>query len=91
MTTDRYSSRRERDYVWAVVRYESSMPDPETQFTITEVVWERDIAEAELARLNALAAGREYRYFLHGTRLYLPGTSSGTRRPSDVSSSDDVR
>ncbi|HET7550632.1 MAG TPA: hypothetical protein VFK04_05035 [Gemmatimonadaceae bacterium] len=90
MATDGYSSRKERDYVWAIVRYDASMPEPETQFTITEVVFDDDIAEAEVARLNALAAGRGYRYFLHGTRLYPRGSSAGTRRPppNQISSSD---
>jgi len=70
-----------RDYVWAVIRYDPDTAEPETQFTVTEVVHDGDIAQAEVARLNALAEGRRYRYFLHGTRLYPPGTSAGTKRP----------
>lgn len=38
MATDGYSSRKGRDYVWAVVRYDPSMPESKTQFTITEAI-----------------------------------------------------
>ncbi|MFL5539408.1 MAG: hypothetical protein ACJ8J0_10470, partial [Longimicrobiaceae bacterium] len=44
-----------------MIRYDPAMAEPETQFTVTEVVHDGDIAEAEVARLNALAAGRGYR------------------------------
>ena len=84
MASDWYSSRKPRDYVWAVIRHDPDMAEPETQFTVTEVVHDGDIAEAEVARLNALAAGQRHRYFLQGTRLYPPGTSAGTTRPSGL-------
>lgn len=86
--SDGYSSRKPRDYVWAVIRYDPGMAEPETQFTVTEVVHDGDIAEAEVARLNALAAGRGCRYFLQGTRLYPPGSSAGTTRPGGADSGE---
>lgn len=76
-----HSSGKTREYVWAVIRFDPDMSSPKTQFTITEVLHDGEIAEAEVARLNALAAGKADRYFLHGTRLYPPGTSAGTQRP----------
>jgi hypothetical protein len=66
-----------RDWVWAIVRYDPTLSEPETQFDIKEVLHDGDVAEDEVARLNALASGKGYRYFLQGTRLYPPGTAAG--------------
>lgn len=36
MASDWYSSRKPRDYAWAVIRYNPDMAEPETQFTVTQ-------------------------------------------------------
>lgn len=86
-------SRTPSTHVWAIVRYDAEMSEPEHQFTVKEVVHDPEIARLEAERLNRVGADRGSRYFVQLTRLFAPGTSAGTRREADVqsdSAADDV-
>ena len=74
-------TRKARDHVWAVVRFDSFQTEPENQFTIKEVVWSAELARAEAERLNRLNAGKGSRYFVQLTRLFPPGESAGGCQP----------
>ena len=63
--------------MYAVVRFHPAREDPEFAITVKEVVRSREIAEAEVARLNALNADKGARYFCQITRLFGPGESAG--------------
>jgi hypothetical protein len=72
---------KERESVYAILRYDGFQgPDarPEVAVTVREVVHTQELAEAEVARLNALAEGREIRYWWQYTRLYPEGQSAGS-------------
>ena len=45
--------------------------------TVKEVVRSQEVAEAEVARLNALNEGKGVRYFWQTTRLFPEGRSAG--------------
>ena len=71
--------RTERDQVYAVVRwdgFQGSAARPEALVTVKEIVRSQQQAEAEVARLNALAEGQSIRYWWQVTRL-LPESSDG--------------
>jgi hypothetical protein len=70
---------KEREEVYAVLRYDGFLSDvsaPEACVTVKEVVWSRELAEAEVARLNALRAGKDVRYWWQMTRLFPEGRSA---------------
>jgi hypothetical protein len=72
---------KEREAVFAILRYDGfHRPDagPEVTVTVKEVVRSQELAEAEVARLNALREGREVRYWWQYTRLFPDGRSAGT-------------
>lgn len=75
-------THRERDEVYAVLRFDSfhgSDTPPEVTITVKQVVRSRELAEAEVARLNALNGGEGVRYWWQATRLFPDGTSAGTQ------------
>ena len=51
---------------------------PEDRVTVKEVVCSQALAEAEVARLNALTEGKDVRYWWQATRLFPEGRSAGT-------------
>jgi hypothetical protein len=60
------------DEVYAIVRwdgFQGAAARPEALVTVKEIVRGRQQAEAEVARLNALAEGRDVRYWRQVTRL----------------------
>jgi hypothetical protein len=61
-----------REHVYAIIRWdgfhEPTVP-PEDCVTVTTIVRSREAAEAEVARLNALAEGKNMRYWWQTTRL----------------------
>ena len=70
---------KERQGVYAVLRYDSFHgPDaaPETTVTVKEIVRSQELAEAEVARLNALRTDDEVRYWWQYTRLFPEGSSA---------------
>lgn len=76
-------THHQRDEVFAVIRLDLFQHEPESQVTVKEIVWERHVAEAEVARLNALNAAKQCRYFWQSTRLAPPQLSvAGARGPT---------
>jgi hypothetical protein len=84
---------RERDEVYAVLRYDGFQgPDapPEVAITVKQVVRSRELAEAEVARLNALAT-EGTRYWWQSTRLFPVGRSAGSIDAEPNASADGGR
>ena len=75
-------THRDRAQVFAVIRFDPDISAIEDQITVTEIVSEQSIAEAEVARLNELNAAKGCRYFWQPTRLYPAGTSASARQAS---------
>jgi hypothetical protein len=73
-----------RDHVWAVIRFDSFQTEPESQFTIKEVVWSAELAQTEAERLNRLNAEKGCRYFIQITRLFPPGQSACGCKPDSA-------
>jgi hypothetical protein len=71
---------KERKEVWVVVRYDEYVDDPEAAFTVKEIVRDRELAEAEVARLNKVNADKRCRYWVTLGRLFPDGKSAGTER-----------
>jgi hypothetical protein len=72
---------KERDEVFAVLRWDGfhgPETEPDTLVTVKEVVRSPELAEAEVARLNALNEGKGVRYWWALTRLFPAGHSAGT-------------
>lgn len=77
---------REREQVFAIVRVDADMLEPENQFTVTKVVRSESFAASEAARLNALNASKGARYFVQVTRLVNEVTDGeASTRPKDPS------
>ena len=64
--------------VFAVLRLDADAPTLELQVTVKEIVATRELAEAEVARLNALNGSKECRYVWQATRLFPPGAAAGS-------------
>ena len=71
---------KERENVWVVVRYDRDMHDPEHAFTVKEIVRDREIAEAEVDRLNRTNADKDCRYWIAMGRLFPESKSAGAER-----------
>ncbi len=60
------------DHAFAIIRVDSYgdlyLP-PQDAVTVTKVVWSREVAEVEVARLNALKKDKGSFYFWQVTRL----------------------
>ncbi len=70
------SPPKNRQVVYAIIRH-----DPRSQdypFTVKEIVYSFELAQAEVNRLNELKAGKHSFYSWQYTRLYPPGRSAGT-------------
>jgi hypothetical protein len=66
--------------VYAVLRYDGFLGSevlPEHAITVKEVVWSLELAESEVARLNALQEDKGVRYWWQCTRLYPEGSAAG--------------
>lgn len=73
----------QREQVYAILRFDSYFgPDtpPETAVTVKEIVRDRDIAEAEVDRLNRLNREKGCWYWWQQTRLFEVGESFRTHR-----------
>jgi hypothetical protein len=71
---------KQREEVFAIVRWDgfhSPGASPEVFVTVKEIVRSQDLAEAEVARLNALCEGSDIRYWWQPTRLFPEGRSAG--------------
>jgi hypothetical protein len=68
------SARKRIQTLYAVVRLDGDQLHEGT-ITVKEVVSTLEEAEAEVERLNALAAGRDKRYFWQTTRHVRTGSS----------------
>jgi hypothetical protein len=72
--------REERDQVYAIIRwdgFQGPAARPEALVTVKEIVHSLELAEAEVARLNALGEGKDVRYWWQTTRLVPSGQSAG--------------
>jgi hypothetical protein len=71
---------KEREEVFAVLRYDAfHKPEtpPEIRVTVKEVVRSRELAEAEVGRLNAVNNDNDCRYWWQQTQLFPEGRSAG--------------
>lgn len=71
---------KERDQVYAIIRWDGFQGPgarPEALVTVKEIVRTMELADAEVARLNALQNGKNVRYWWQVTRLFPPGRSAG--------------
>ncbi len=72
---------KEREEVYAVLRFdgfhEPNTP-PEVCITVKEVVRSRELAEAEVSRLNAVNGEKDVRYWCQQTRLFPAGQTAGS-------------
>lgn len=62
-------SRKTKERVYAVLRAEEEVTNPEWHITVTKVLRSQSAAEQEVARLNQLNAEKGCRYFLQATQL----------------------
>ena len=72
---------KEREYVYAIIRwdgFQGRSARPESLVTVKEIVHTVELAEAEVARLNALHEGKDIHYWWQVTRLFMPGQSAGS-------------
>jgi hypothetical protein len=73
-------NRTAREEVYAILRwdgFQGPAARPEALVTVKEIVRSQHLAEAEVARLNALAEGKDVRYWWQTTRLFPEGQSAG--------------
>jgi hypothetical protein len=66
------------EVVYAVVRYDFDLGEPEHRITVKEIVRGHEFALAEVERLNRVNADKPCRYFCQMTRLFPPGASAGS-------------
>ena len=62
-------SRDTKEHVWAIIRVEREITNPEWHITVTKILRSQAAAEREVARLNALNESKGCRYFSQITRL----------------------
>jgi hypothetical protein len=74
---------RDRQQVFAVVRFDPEMGEPENQVTVKEIVVSQEIADAEVARLNRLNADKGCVYFSQITRYFPDGSSAGSQHKDE--------
>jgi hypothetical protein len=75
-------THREREEAYSVLRYDAfhgAGRPPEVVVTVKQVVRSRELAEAEVARLNGLDGDKGVRYWWQVTRLFPEGHSAGTQ------------
>ena len=59
--------------VYAVIRIEAELTDPEQAVSVTEILPTIEQAEAEVARLNRVNAAKGCRYVWQATRYFTGG------------------
>jgi hypothetical protein len=78
------STPEDREDVYVILRADL-FHGPETPLellvTAKEVVRSLELAEREVARLNALHADRQVRYWFSHSRLFPPGHAAGSAEP----------
>jgi hypothetical protein len=62
-------SKDTKEHVWAVIRVEPEITNPEWHITVTKILRSQAAAERKVARLNALNESKGCRYFRQVTRL----------------------
>jgi hypothetical protein len=70
----------DREQVFAIIRwdgFQGAGARPETLVTVKEIVRSQELAEAEVARLNALQEDANVHYWWQTTRLFPVGRSAG--------------
>ncbi|TML46375.1 MAG: hypothetical protein E6G19_01850 [Actinobacteria bacterium] len=60
---------KEGDPAYAIVRVDLDTKDDEARFSVSQVVWSEDLAEAEVLRLRELNADKGCGYFWRYTRV----------------------
>lgn len=58
-----------KEHVWAIIRVEREITNPEWHITVTKILRSQAAAEQEVARLNVLNESKGCRYFCQTTRL----------------------
>ena len=71
-------THKEREQVWAIVRFDEGVDDPAHAFTVKEIVRDQHLAESEAARLNAVNLDKGCRYWATPTRLFPEGSAAGS-------------
>lgn len=77
---------KDRTQVYAVLRYDRFLDEyggPDKTVVVKEVVHERETAEREVDRLNALQEDDGQFYWWQTTRLYGPGDAAGSDTDED--------
>jgi hypothetical protein len=75
------TSQSDCEQVFVILRadlFHSADASIETTITAKEIVRSLDLAEREVARLNALHADRRVRYWVSPSRLFPPGRSASS-------------
>jgi hypothetical protein len=54
---------------YAIVRVDRDAPTDEERFTVRRIVWDEELAEAEVRRLSKLNANKNCGYFWQYTRV----------------------
>jgi hypothetical protein len=71
---------KERDEVYAVLRFDAFLSSaeirPEVSVTVKEILRSRELAEAEVERLNRVKGEKDVRYWWQQTRLFPEGGSA---------------
>jgi hypothetical protein len=76
---EKIATHKEHESVYAILRYDGfqgELSAPEGSITVKEVVRSRDVAEAEVTRLNAINGEKDVRYWWQYTRLFPQGQSA---------------
>ena len=72
--------QKPRSTIFVVLRLDAGIVG-EPGVTVKEAVYDEETAAAEVQRLNLLNADRGAHYFYQATRLFPPGSSSGSPPP----------
>ena len=60
---------RDVDPAYAIIRVDLDVEDDEARFTVRRIVWNEELAEAEVQRLQELNADKGARYLWQYTRV----------------------
>ena len=60
---------RDVDPAYAIIRVDLDVMDDEARFTVRRIVWNEELAEAEVQRLQELNADKGARYLWQYTRV----------------------
>jgi hypothetical protein len=59
----------EVDTAYAIIRVDLDANQDEARFTVTRIVWDEELAETEVRRLQQLSAAKGCQYFWQYTRV----------------------